>query len=87
MLAITANGSAAVLAAMRPGAFAVDPAGRIALLDPRDDAVVLLAPDGSTLGRYDTRAAGVERAGAVALGRDGALVLFDRATSGAVVVR
>ena len=61
----------------KPGALAADPAGRIAVLDERDDVVHLFGPDGTARARIDCRARGIVKPQAIALEPGGALALFD----------
>jgi hypothetical protein len=65
---------------LRPLALAVDPAGRIAILDPKA-GVVLFAHEG-VAEVFALSAAGVERPVAIGLGYDGALHLFDEEGGG-----
>ena len=87
IVALDAGGARQPLAldaVLRPRSLAVDAAGRIAVLDGREDAVLLLASDGRPLGRFDCKLAGIARPRAVALAPDGALHVFDE-SSGAWV--
>jgi hypothetical protein len=64
----------------RPTAIAVDPAGRIAVLDDRGALVRIFDSRGRTLGAFDTQLAGMQRATALSLGLDGALQLIEEAS-------
>jgi hypothetical protein len=68
----------------RPAGITSDPAGQIAVLDSRDDTVVLVAPNGRVRDRVSTASVGVSRPVAIVLGPDGALDVLD-AASGRVV--
>lgn len=67
------------LALERPTAMAVDPAGRVAVLDERAGKIAWVLGDGSRLGVYDCASAGIGRAVALGIGPDGWLHVFDAA--------
>ena len=80
LIAIAANGTPRTLAASgltRPDALAVDPAGRIAVLDSRAGEVSILNQRGAELKRFSTTELGLERASAMTFGIDGRLHLLD----------
>jgi hypothetical protein len=59
-----------------------DPAGRIAVLDGKDGSIHVLRADGTELFRFLCRNAGIQKPAAVGFGLDGAVHVFDQATSG-----
>ncbi len=61
----------------RPGALAVDPAGRIGVLHARGTLVSFFDADGKALGRFSVEGAGMQRAVDLAFGLDGALQLIE----------
>ena len=65
----------------RPTALAVDPAGRIAVLEAKGTSVRFFAADGSGLGHFSAVGAGMQRASDLSLGLDGTLQLVEE-TSG-----
>jgi hypothetical protein len=69
----------------RPVAMAVDGAGRISVLDEKEETVTRLAPSGEVRDRLALDAAGVSRPLALATAPDGAVRILDGAT-GAVAV-
>jgi len=80
LIAIAANGTPRTLAASglaRPDALAVDPAGRIAILDSRAGEVSILNPRGAELKRFSTTELGLEQPSAMTFGIDGRLHLLD----------
>jgi hypothetical protein len=62
---------------LKPVGLAADPAGRLAVLDGRADAILLFDLLGEPLGSIAWIATGVEKPASLALGWDGAPLLFD----------
>ena len=89
LVAIDPHGSRATLrdGFLKAEALAVDPAGRIAVLDQRSGAVLFYAADGSSLGAWSSQDAGVLRPTAIAFGWGGELHLFDESSASWVVLR
>jgi hypothetical protein len=84
LLAIDVDGSYRPLVAQglqKPLSVAVDPTGRIAVLDVKVGAVLFFTDDGVSLNQFDFAAAGIVRPTAISFGLDGALHLFDEATT------
>jgi len=61
----------------RPSALAVDPAGRMGVLEARGTLVSFFGPDGAVLGRFAAQGAGMQRATDLAFGLDGTLQLIE----------
>jgi hypothetical protein len=64
----------------RPGALAVDPTGRVAVLDSRAGEVLLTDASGAEVGQFLTAALGLTRPAALTYGLDGVLHLFDESS-------
>ena len=85
ILIFGADGSPSPLPArdlQKPVALDGDPAGRIAVLDGKDGSIHVLGPDGKETFRFLCKNAGIAKPAAVGFGLDGALHVFDQATSG-----
>jgi hypothetical protein len=81
-LAIELDGGVSVITAEplpKPAALAVGPAGHVALLDNKTDAIYLFDSTGRRLGSFAWESAGVQRPTAIGLGFDGSITLFDEA--------
>jgi hypothetical protein len=61
----------------KPLLLSADSIGQVAVLDSKTDEVVLLGPKGEVRDRISTRASGIPRPSAVALGLDGSLRIVD----------
>ena len=61
----------------RPSALAVDPAGRIGVLDARGTQVRFFGADGATLGKFSVEGAGMQRVTDLSFGLDGTLQLIE----------
>jgi len=80
VLAVYPDGSSQPLVTLgldRPTALAVDPAGRIGVLEARGTLVTFFDASGATLGRFSIQAAGMQRAADLAFGLDGTLQLIE----------
>ena len=80
LITIAANGTPRTLAASgltRPNILAVDPAGRIAVLDSRAGQVSIRNQRGAELKRFSTAELGMEQPSAMTFGIDGRLHIFD----------
>ena len=80
LIAISAAGVPRTLATPRlnrPSVMAVDPSGRIALLDAKAGEVLELDRGGNEVGRFLAASLGLERPVAMAYGMDGVLHLYD----------
>ena len=67
---------------LKPVAFETDPAGRIAVLDGKDGSLRILGPNGQDILRFAFKNAGIMKPSAVGFGPDGAVHVFDQATTG-----
>lgn len=61
----------------RPSALAVDPAGRLGVLEARGTLVRFFDADGTALGRFSSEGAGMQRATDLSFGLDGTLQLIE----------
>jgi hypothetical protein len=80
VLAVYPDGSSQPLVTLgldRPSALAVDPAGRIGVLEARGTLVSFFDATGATLGRFSIQGAGMQRAADLAFGLDGTLQLIE----------
>ncbi len=80
VVAVYPDGSSLPLVTLgldRPSALAVDPAGRIGVLEARGTLVSFFDADGATLGRFSATGAGMQRATDLAFGLDGTLQLIE----------
>lgn len=85
LLAFGADGRPSPLPAralLKPVALGTDPAGRIAVIDGKDGSIRVLGSDGTDVLRFSCKDAGIQKPLAVGFGFDGALHVFDQATSG-----
>jgi len=85
LLAFDADGRPSPLPArdlLKPIALETDPAGRIAVLDGKDGSIRVLGSDGTDVLRFSCKDAGIQKPAAVGFGLDGAVHVFDQATSG-----
>jgi len=62
----------------KPDALAVDPAGRVAVLDAKIGQLYWIGPAGRGAGSFSTSSVGIDRPGPIGVGPDGALLLFDQ---------
>jgi hypothetical protein len=83
VVAIDADGAVAAVTGEplpKPAALAVGPAGHVAVIDNKTDAVYLFDSSGRRLGSFAWQSAAVERPTALGLGFDGSITLFDEAS-------
>jgi len=80
VIAVYPDGSSQPLITLgldRPAALAVDPVGRIGVLEARGTLVTFFAADGAALGRFSAQGAGMQRIADLAFGLDGTLQLIE----------
>ena len=65
----------------KPGGLAVGPAGHLALIDNKADAVHFFDSGGARFGSISWERAGVQRPVALGLGFDGSIILFDQSNN------
>ena len=85
LLAFDAGGRPSPLPArdlLKPVAIDTDPAGRIAVLDGKDGSIRVLEANGNDVLRFSCKDSGIQKPSAVGFGLDGAVHVFDQATSG-----
>jgi hypothetical protein len=85
LLAFDASGKPAPLPVrdlLKPVAIETDPTGRIAVLDAKEGSIRILGPDGTALLQFACKDAGILKPSAVGFGLDGAVHVFDQATTG-----
>jgi len=67
---------------LKPVAIGTDPAGRIAVLDGKDGSIRILGSDGTDVIQFACKDAGILKPSAIGFGFDGAVHVFDQATTG-----
>lgn len=83
VIAVYPDGSSQTVVTLgldRPSALAVDPAGRIGVLEARGTLVSFFAAEGGVLGRFSAQGAGMQRATDLAFGLDGTMQLIEEGT-------
>ena len=83
VIAVYPDGSSQPLVSLgldRPTALAVDPAGRIGVLQARGTLVSFYDADGAAMGRFSVAGAGMQRAADLSFGLDGTLQLVEESS-------